>query len=130
MRSRTWIGVTALALLASGLTAGAQVTATNRLMRDKLLHSQKILEALTTSNYGMLTSEAEALSKVVASPQWDPMRTPEFRGYTEAFSKATQDLLAASEQRDLDVAAARYGDVIAACYNCHRYRKSSRIALR
>jgi len=48
----------------SGLEAPAQTPATGRLMRVKLAHSQKILEAILTSDFGSLDQESSALAQV------------------------------------------------------------------
>jgi hypothetical protein len=56
-----------------GLTAGAAPARTARtapMMRDKLVHTQRVLEALTTSNFELLARESSALSVIAASPRW------------------------------------------------------------
>ena len=88
------IGLLSLGLLvvAAGV-APAQTPRTGRLMREKLVHSQAILEALTTSNDALLLREADALQRIAASPQWTgDLRTPELRSYAESFTKAVTDL--------------------------------------
>jgi cytochrome c556 len=123
--SLSWLGV--LALL-TGVAAG-QTPRTGKLMREKLAHSQKILEALTTSNHDLLIREADALSRIAASPQWTAdLRTPELRGYAESFTKTVADLTAAARRRDLDSGAAHYNTMVTACYQCHKHLKDSRIA--
>jgi hypothetical protein len=124
-----------IALLSLGLlaistgVAPAQTPRTGTLMREKLAHSQKILEALTTSNQDLLIQEADALARIASSPQWTAdLRTPELRGYAESFTKTIADLSAAARRRDLDAAAANYNAVVTACYQCHRHLKNSRIA--
>jgi cytochrome c556 len=124
-----------IALLSLGLlalstgVAPAQTPRTGTLMREKLAHSQKILEALTTSNQDLLVREADALSRIAASPQWTAdLRTPELRGYAESFMKTVADLTAAARRRDLDSAAAHYNTMVTACYQCHQHLKNSRIA--
>jgi len=124
-----------IALLSLGLlalstgVAPAQTPRTGIMMREKLAHSQKILEALTTSNQDMLVREADALSRIAMSPQWTAdLRTPELRGYAENFAKTVADLAAAARRRDLDAAAAHYNTMVAACYRCHKHLKDSRIA--
>jgi cytochrome c553 len=124
-----------IALLSLGvltLSAGiapAQTPRTGRLMREKLAHSQKILEGLTTSNQDLLVREADALSRIATSPQWAAdLRTPELRGYAESFIKTVTDLAAAARRRDLDAAAANYNTMVTACYQCHKHLKNSRIA--
>jgi hypothetical protein len=80
--------------------AATQTPATGRLMRQKLVHAQRLLEAITTSNYTLL----------------------------ERFLRATQSLLDAAKARDLDKAVGVYQDVTMSCYRCHQYIKNMRLA--
>ena len=97
-------------------------------MREKLGHSQKILEALTTSNQPLLLTESEALTRIAASPVWNELRTRELRVYTDNFLKAVADLNASAKRRDLDTAAVNYTELTTSCYQCHKHLKGARIA--
>ena len=97
-------------------------------MRTKLAHSQKILEALTTSNQMLLMRESEALIRIAASPVWGELRTPDLRLYTDNFLKAVADLDASAKRRDLDTAAVNYNALTMSCYQCHKHMKDVRIA--
>jgi cytochrome c553 len=124
------IALLSLGLLAlSASVAPAQTPRTGRMMREKLAHSERILEALTTSNLDLLVRETDGLSRIAASPQWTAdLRTPELRGYAESFVRTVADLAAAARRRDLDSAAAHYNTMVTACYQCHKHLKDSRIA--
>jgi cytochrome c556 len=115
-------------LLLAASVASAQTPRTGLVMREKLGHTQKILEALTTSNHALLLSESDALARIAASPRWSELRTPELRRYTDAFLKAVADLAASAKRRDLDAAAANYSTLTMSCYQCHRHLKDTRIA--
>jgi cytochrome c556 len=115
-------------VLLAGAVTSAQTARTGGIMRLKLAHAQKILEALTTSNHALLSRESGALSEIAASPAWNELRTPELRGYTDRFIKAVADLDAAAKRRDLDAAAASYNTLTTTCYQCHKHLKDSRIA--
>jgi hypothetical protein len=118
--------VAVLALSASG--AGAQTVRTGRVMRDKLQHSQRILQALTTSDWASLQRETQALSAVTRSPTWAEIITPELRPYAGGFQKALAELAKAAERRDYDAAGASYTTLTSACFACHKHVMSSRIA--
>ena len=63
-------------LLLSGAAEGhAQTARTRGLMQEKLTHAQRILAALTTSNYGLLQKEMLALQRLTQSPQWNELMT-------------------------------------------------------
>jgi cytochrome c556 len=115
-------------LAAAGSGPHGQTPKTGRMMRDKLAHAQRILEALTTSNYALLERESVALSQLTDSPVWAELKTPEYRGYTDRFIQAAKDLADAAKRRDLDGAATTYGTLTMTCYQCHRHLKDSRIA--
>jgi hypothetical protein len=118
----------AVLLVALAPAAPAQTPATGRLMREKLAHTQRILEALTTSNYDLLARESVALSQVTNAPAWTVLKMPEYRRQSEEFLRITEDLAAAATNRDLDLAAMRFSALTMSCYQCHRYIKSMRIA--
>lgn len=116
-------------LLLSGAADGhAQTARTGRLMQEKLAHAQRILAALTTSDYALLQRETQALQRITQSPQWNELMTAELRPYASGFVKALGDLAAAAERRDYDAAGSGYGTLTAACINCHKHVMRSRIA--
>jgi len=106
----------------------AQRPATARVMREKLAHSQKILEAILTSNYAQLEQESAALARVTKDPAWTVLRGPEYLRQSEAFLKVLGDLQANAKQRNLDAAAERYTELTMTCFRCHRYMKDQRVA--
>jgi hypothetical protein len=120
-------GTTALMVLLVRPGAG-QTPATGRLMREKLTHTQHLLEALTTSNFSMLERESGSLAKIPLQPGWMVLHSPEYRQYSEGFLRAVVDLHAAAKARDLDAAALQFQSLTMSCYQCHRYMKDRRIA--
>ena len=122
------LSATAVLLVAMAPAAPTQTPATGRLMREKLAHAQRILEALTTSNYDLLARESAALSQVTNAPAWSALKMPEYRRYSDEFLRVAEDLATAAKERDLDLAAVRFGALTMSCYQCHRYIKSMRIA--
>ena len=117
-----------MALLLTASVSPAQTARTALVMREKLSHAQKILEALTTSNQALLERESGAMARIAASPRWAELRTPELAGATEAFLKTVADLDADARRRDFDAAAAAYNRMVTTCYQCHRLLKGRRIA--
>jgi cytochrome c556 len=97
-------------------------------MREKLLHSQRILAALTTSDYALLQRETRALTKVTENPEWNESMTGELRAFTGSFTRALANLSAAAERRDYDSAAASYAALTTACLSCHKHVMNARIA--
>ncbi len=119
-----------LLVAASGQAGYGQTPATRRVMREKLGHSQKILEAILTSNFTLLEQESTALSKATQSPAWSVLQGPEYLRQSEAFLTALRELGVAAKDRDLDAAVSRYTALTTSCFACHRYMKDRRLAKR
>jgi hypothetical protein len=112
----------------SGSIAPAQTPGTARVMREKLAHSQKILEAILTSDFALLDRESAALTKVTQLPAWTTLRGPEYLRQSEAFLKVLGELRESAKDHDLDTAARQYNDLTTTCFACHRYMKDRRLA--
>jgi len=117
----------AVVVLCAG-SASAQTARTGRLMREKLQHSQRILQAVTTSEWTLLQRETQALTTVTKSPTWTELMTPELRPYADGFQRALADLSAAADHRDYDAAGRSYLALTGACLACHKHVTNSRIA--
>lgn len=128
MKTLIRFGVVLLLVAVSGPAGSGQTPATARVMREKLGHSQKILEAILTSNFALLDRESAALAKVTELPAWTVLQGPEYMKQSEAFLKALRDLRAAAKERDLDAAVQRYNALTTTCFGCHRYMKDRRLA--
>jgi cytochrome c556 len=130
MKSRLRLLVILSVMVASGVEAPAQTAATGRLMQAKLAHSQKILEAILTSDFALLEQESNALGQVTKSPAWSVFYNPEYTRQSGAFLRAIDDLRDAAKGADLDGAASSYVSLTLSCFQCHRYMKNRRIAMR
>ena len=128
MKTSIRIVVILLIVVISGSAGSGQTPATRRVMREKLGHSQKILEAILTSNFALLERETAALAKVTEAPAWTALKGPEYLRQSEAFLKALRELRAAAKEHDLDTAAQRYTVLTMTCFGCHRYMKDRRLA--
>jgi hypothetical protein len=120
--------LTAAILALSSGTAQAQTARTGGVMREKLGHAQRLLEALTTSNRELLVHESTEMVRISKSPQWAELKTRDLKAYTETFLKTVAALDAAARRNDLDTAAAEYSAMTMACYQCHRRLKDLRVA--
>jgi hypothetical protein len=130
LRTRlVWAGTAVLTtvLTASAITA-AQTSALDRLMRQKLDHSQAILAAVVTSNWPELQRHSQALIDLTGDPAWTVLKTPEYATQSEAFVRAARELVAAATRRDLDGTPVAYMSLTLRCVECHRYVARTRIA--
>ena len=85
MKTFIRLGVVLLLVAMSSSAESGQTPGTARVMREKLGHSQKILEAILTSNFTLLDRERTALAKVTEAPAWTVLKGPEYLKQSEAF---------------------------------------------
>ena len=116
--------------VASSLTAVllAQGSAVNSVMREKLQHSQKMLEAVVTSNWTSLDTHTRALERLTDDPRWTVLKYPEYAKYSNAFKLALRDLQAAAAAHDLEKTPEAYNVMTTRCVECHRYLARIRMA--
>jgi hypothetical protein len=126
----SWLAAVLIFVVAFAAVAPAQTRGTGRVMREKLGHSQKILEAILTSNFAQLDSESAAFSRATESSAWTVLKGPEYARQSELFLNSLRALRAAGKERDLDAAMEQYTSLTKSCFGCHRYMKDKRIALR
>lgn len=115
----------ALLGLAAGPRQGPEL---NSIMREKLDHTQKILEAVVTSNWVSLETHSRDLEQLTNDPRWTVLKYPEYARHSAAFIRAVQALHTAAAQRDLDKTPKAYVAVTLQCVECHRYLARARIA--
>jgi hypothetical protein len=97
-------------------------------MQEKLVHSQRILAAILSSDFALLERETTALRRITELPAWRILQGPEYLRQSEAFLKVLGELDDAAKNRDLDAAAQRFSALTMTCFSCHRYMKDQRIA--
>lgn len=109
-------------------TMADQTPQLQRVMRQKLTHSQAILGAVVTSDWATLDRESRALAKAAQDPAWIMMTAPEYLRYSDAFMNALHRLILASASKDLDAAAGAQIELTTSCVRCHQYLTRRRIA--
>jgi hypothetical protein len=123
-----WIVALGFVALLGVCTSADQVPALSKVMRAKLGHSQAILAGVITSNWASLDKESRALALSVRDPAWTAALTePEYLRHSDAFSRATQDLIEAAARRDLEAAANAHVALTLSCVQCHVYMTRRRV---
>jgi hypothetical protein len=121
-----------LAVLSGALIGLAAIPAQgpglDRVMRQKLEHAQKILEAVVTSDWASLEANSRDLERLTNDPRWTILRYPEYAQRSAAFTSAIRTLHKAAVQRDLEATPKAYIDVTMQCVECHRYLARARLA--
>jgi hypothetical protein len=96
------VGLAILLVLGSATTeVASQTVPLKQLMRQKLVQSEKLLEAVVTSNWAEQSS---------------------------AFMEAAHDLVDAADRRDQEATPVAYLSLTLSCVRCHQYVARARIA--
>jgi hypothetical protein len=130
--NKRWYVIVALSLLV-GLAARPNAQRPNELksvMREKLGHAQKILEAVVTSDWTRLETESRELEQLTNDPRWTALKSPEYATRSQAFVRAIQDLHQAALRHDLDKTPQAYVALTLKCVECHRYMARARVVAR
>ena len=105
MRIMGWRLIVISLIASVGVTAAtAQTIGLNRVMRAKLEYAQQILGDVVTSNWSGLERHSLELRRATEDSAWAVLTTPEYARHTAAFLRASEDLLEAAKQRDLEAA--------------------------
>lgn len=108
--------------------ASGQTPALKVLMREKLTHSQRLLDAVVTSRWAQLEASAVALRKVTGQPAWMVLQSPEYARQTSRFTRALDDLLEAARRKDLEDTPVAFTALTMSCVQCHRHLARMRMA--
>ena len=120
--------IVAFAAALAGVGAAPAQPALKGLMREKLGHSQKIFEAVVTSDWASLELHTRRLQQLTNDPRWAMLRYPEFARHSAEFQQALDALHEAAAQRDLEKTPAAFNAMTLRCVECHRSLARGRIA--
>jgi len=132
MNSRT-IGLLAISLLTlilhptafgqdkalQGAIDAAKAGKVTLLMRQKLLASQTLWEAMTTENYDVMKSSLSDLNRIAKEATWQTIDTEGFRGYSQSFQNAVTDMTAGLEEKSIKAVALPFVRLKLSCLECH-----------
>ena len=130
MSARTLVVIAVVVAIFSPAAKAGQGPRVSRLMHEKLDRTQKILEAVVTSDWASLETRSRELERLTQDPGWSVFNSPEYAQYSAAFIRAVQDLHTAAVQRDLENAPQAYAALTLKCVDCHRYLARARMGAR
>lgn len=137
MRNVLAVSICAVVLGIASMTAQTRVEAqvegppkgnVETFMRAKLIHSQKVLEGLTTENFDLVAKQAQQLSLLSLASTWQVIETPEYTRRSNEFRRASDDLTKAAKNKNLDGATLAFVNVTLKCVECHKYVRTVRQA--
>jgi hypothetical protein len=134
MRHWLWIGILSVLSLGLAVLPGAAQNPkpeekpqgdekTKMLMRRKLDHSQKILEALVLNDLDKAGKQAEELLKVRKDPNFKVLKTVEYELWSEEFTRSAEGIIKASKDGNLEAAKLQYLSMTMSCFHCHSYTR-------
>jgi hypothetical protein len=127
-----FLPLTALALVGLGQLGGptGKSSPTRELMRQKLAHSQAVLEGIATEKFDAVAKEARKLRAVSQQTGWAVYDNPEYVRHTDTFRRNVDALIKSAEERNLDGVTLGYVRVTMNCVECHKFvrgRKTARL---
>jgi hypothetical protein len=96
-------------------------------MRQKLDHSQKVLEGLTLENYALVAENARALKELSEDARWRVSPNINYLRLSAEFQDLAQEVAEKAKQKNLDGATLAYVRMTVNCVKCHEYTRENRI---
>ena len=104
--------------------------ATNKVstfMRAKLLHSQKLLEALAFEDFDQMSKQSQEISLLSQESTWNVLETPEYIQQSTEFRRRADALTEAARNKNLEGASLAYVEMTLKCVQCHKYVRKARM---
>lgn len=96
-------------------------------MAAKLVHSQKVLEALALEDYDAIAKHSQEMSLLSQAATWNVLQTPEYLQQSTEFRRRADALTQAAKNKNLDGAAIAYVELTLKCVQCHKYVRNVRV---
>jgi hypothetical protein len=91
------------------------------LMRRKLEHSQRVLEAITMNDFEKLAKNAEGLLEVSKQVEFKVVPTEQYELYRDEFRRNAEAMAKQAKEKNPDAASLTYLEMTLNCFHCHRY---------
>lgn len=115
-------------MLASGYSS-AQNPLLKTAMRDKLVNTQRLLQAVVASDYAAVGRSADALGRISETEiaSWQAAAHPEYINQAMRFISSVEGLRDAAARKDIDAALAEYTALVSSCTRCHTHVRRARV---
>jgi len=97
-------------------------------MQRKLVHAQKILEALALEEFGKMETNATDLQQCAREASWMVSKKPKYEMYSNDFVRHVEALKVAAKKKNTDAAALAYVEMTLTCVKCHRFVRDEGIS--
>jgi hypothetical protein len=123
----------ALPLLFIGAVAQAEAQSPDvppeklsKFMRAKLVHSQKILEALALEDFAQLAKHSQDLKLLSQESNWNVLQTEQYVLHSDDFRRRADALTDAAKKKNLDGASLAFVELALNCVQCHKHVRDVR----
>jgi len=98
-------------------------------MRDKLSHTQQVLEGIVTADFPAVERHAEQLSRISYAEigSWQANAQPDYVQQAVLFLSSVQGLREAAAKRNGDLALQEYTALVSSCVRCHMLPSVARV---
>jgi hypothetical protein len=118
------------AILLGGLAVsgrGQDGKGLRQFMRQKLEHSQRVLEGLTREDYAMVAKNATALKELSEDAQWRVSPNINYLRMSSEFQDLAVETATKAKDRNLDGATLAYLKLTMKCIECHKLVRDERL---
>jgi hypothetical protein len=132
--TRRGLGFSIVLLLLIGAVAlraqGKQQCDLKTFMRQKLVHSQRVLEGLTLEEYSLVAENAKAMKELSEDTRWRVSPDINYLRLSAEFQDLADELAQKAKEKNLDGATLAYVRMTLNCVKCHEYTRDNRITWR
>ena len=117
-------------LLVAGI--GIQLIADDKkpdpIMKQKLVHAQKIMEGIALGNFETIERNADELIIISHKAGWRVLQTPDYTRFSDEFRRNCENVAKGAKQKNIDAASLAYVQMTLTCVACHKHVREVRMA--
>jgi hypothetical protein len=99
-------------------------------MRQKLTHSQAVLEGIALEDFNLILVNARKLVAMSHEGSWRVLEGSGYNEHSVTFRRNAEALVKASNLASLDGATLAYVKMTMSCVECHKYVRTKQAAMR
>ena len=101
-------------------------TTVELLMRDKLTHTQAILNGIVTEDYAEIIEHAKLIGLISQATTWHAIDNDHYRSRSKRFQQLSNRLLESAKEKNQGAVTLQYLQLTISCIECHQYLRSLR----
>ena len=122
------LSLAVLVVLPAILAQSKNSSPTKEFMRQKLEHTQRVLEGIALEDFELIANHTRKLSAMSQAASWRAFDNPEYARHSETFRRNVDALNQAAVDRNLDGATLAYVKVTMSCVECHKFVRGKKAA--